>query len=86
MVRPYYLFHCDFVRGTDHFRTKIKDTIDIIGKMWGDTERMCIPDYVVDLPDGTGKARVMPPYLKDLQRDTATFQTFGENIVKLRIN
>ena len=86
MVRPYYLFHCDFVEGTDHFRTDIKKGIDIIERMWGDTGGMCIPDYVVDLPDGMGKARVVPSHLKDIKKDTATFQTFEGNIVRLQIN
>ncbi len=84
MVRPYYLFHCDFVKGTDHFRTEIKHGIDIIDKMWGDTGGMCIPRYVVDLPDGMGKARVMPPHLKGLREGTALFQSFQGKFVNIK--
>ena len=86
MVRPYYLFHCDFVKGTDHFRTGIKQGIDIIDKMWGDVGGMCIPRYVVDLPGGMGKARVIPPHMKKLQNDTARFQTFDGKDIKIRIS
>ncbi len=83
MVRPYYLFHCDFVQGTDHFRTKIQKGIDIIDKMWGHTGGMCIPNYVVDLPAGLGKARVMPPHMAKLSESMALFKTFEGKTVKL---
>ncbi len=85
MVRPYYLFHCDFVKGTDHFRADIRHGIDIIDRMWGDTGGMCIPTYVVDLPDGLGKARVVPPHLKDLQEDMAVFRSFEGKEIRIRI-
>ena len=86
MVRPYYLFHCDFVKGTDHFRTDIRKGIDIMEKMWGDTGGMCIPRYVVDLPGGMGKARVMPSDLERLDQDVAIFKTFEGRVIKLRLS
>ncbi len=85
MVRPYYLFHCDFVAGTDHFRTTIKKGVDIIEKMWGHVGGMCIPNYVIDLPEGLGKARLMPAHLKGIEDGFSTFQTFEGHIVRLEI-
>ncbi len=86
MVRPYYLFHCDFVEGTDHFRTSISCGIEIIEKMWGHTGGMCIPNYVVDLPGGLGKARLMPSHLKKVEKDNLIFQTFEGKLMRLQID
>jgi lysine 2,3-aminomutase len=54
-VRPYYLFQCDPVRGTDHFRADIRKGMDIMDKLWKSTSGLCIPRYVADLPGGRGK-------------------------------
>jgi lysine 2,3-aminomutase len=54
-VRPYYLFQCDPVRGTDHFRVDIGQGIDIMEKLSRHISGLCIPRYVVDLPGGRGK-------------------------------
>lgn len=54
-VRPYYLFQCDPVRGTDHFRADIQNGMDIMDKLWKSTSGICIPRYVADLPGGRGK-------------------------------
>ena len=34
-VRPYYLFHCDPVRGADHFRTTIARGVELIESLRG---------------------------------------------------
>ena len=54
-VRPYYLFQCDPVRGTDHFRVDIGQGIDIMDKLSRHVSGLCVPRYVVDLPGGRGK-------------------------------
>jgi len=82
MVRPYYLFHCDAARGTDHFRTSINTGIGIMQKLWGETGGLCIPRYVVDLPSGGGKAPVMPSFLLQSDGDTAVFRTSEGKIMK----
>ena len=82
MVRPYYLFHCDAVRGTDHFRTDIRKGVEIIQELWGKIGGLCIPNYVVDLPDGGGKAMMVPSYLLELSEERAIFRTFEGNIVR----
>ena len=82
MVRPYYLFHCDAARGTDHFRTSIETGIRIMQKLWGETGGLCIPKYVVDLPRGGGKAPVMPSFLLHSDGDIAIFRTSEGKIMK----
>ncbi len=82
MVRPYYLFHCDAVTGTDHFRTSIDSGIRIMMKLWGNTGGLCLPRYVVDLPSGGGKAPVMPSFLIGTEGSIAFFRTSEGSIMK----
>lgn len=81
-VRPYYLFHCDPVKGTDHFRTSLSKGIEIMENLWGEIGGLCIPHYVVDLPDAGGKALLMPNYLIALDGDEAIFRTQNNRIIK----
>jgi len=62
-VRPYYLFQCDEVRGTEHLRTPVETGIKIIDGMRGRTSGLAIPTFVVDLPDGGGKVPLQPNYV-----------------------
>lgn len=54
-VRPYYLFQCDPVRGTDHFRVDLGEGQAMMETLWHDISGLCLPRYVVDLPGGRGK-------------------------------
>ena len=62
-VRPYYLFQCDEVQGTDHLRTTIDTGIKIIEGMRGFTSGLAVPNYVIDLPQGGGKVTLQPNYM-----------------------
>jgi len=64
-VRPYYLHHPDVVRGTGHFRTSIKEGLNIIKSLRGHISGMGIPHYVIDLPGGGGKIPLLPEYIKE---------------------
>ena len=33
-VRPYYLFHCDPVKGCGHFRTEINQALTMMEEIW----------------------------------------------------
>ncbi|MBI4640527.1 MAG: lysine 2,3-aminomutase, partial [Candidatus Tectomicrobia bacterium] len=61
-VRPYYLFQCDLVVGSEHLRTTVDKGIEIIEKLRGHTTGYAVPTYVVDLPGGGGKIPVQPEY------------------------
>ncbi len=63
-VRPYYLYHCDPVQGTAHFRTHIYKGVDIIRGLRGFTSGYAVPTYVVDAPGGGGKIPLMPDYVQ----------------------
>jgi lysine 2,3-aminomutase len=62
-VRPYYLFQCDEVQGTEHLRTPVEAGIEIIEGMRGHTSGLAVPTFVVDLPQGGGKVSLQPNYM-----------------------
>jgi len=81
MVRPYYLFQCDTVMGCEHFRTPLSAGIAIIDRMWCRVGGMCVPRFVVDLPNGRGKAVAAPASLLHYEDGKALFRTFqGEKV------
>ncbi|MCM8796905.1 MAG: KamA family radical SAM protein, partial [Candidatus Omnitrophica bacterium] len=62
-VRPYYIYQCDPVKGTQHFRTPVAVGINIIEKLRGHTSGYAVPVYVIDGPGGGGKIPVGPNYI-----------------------
>ncbi len=62
-VRPYYIYQCDLVRGTQHFRTPVSVGINIIEKLRGHTSGYAVPVYVIDAPGGGGKIPIGPNYI-----------------------
>jgi len=62
-VRPYYLFQCDEVQGTEHFRTPVETGVRIVQGMRGHTSGLAVPTFVVDLPQGGGKVSLQPNYV-----------------------
>lgn len=61
-VRPYYLFQCDPIIGSAHFRTSIETGKKIMDGLRGHTSGLAIPYYVIDTPGGGGKVPVLPDY------------------------
>ncbi|MFH0925457.1 MAG: KamA family radical SAM protein [bacterium] len=83
-VRPYYLFQCDPVVGTGHFRTSIEKGVEIIKGMRGFTSGLCIPTFVVDGPHGQGKVSLQPNYIVKKKKGCTVFRGYkGENFVYL---
>ena len=76
-VRPYYLFHCDPVKGTAHFRTSISRGVEIIEAMRGFTSGLAIPTYVVDAVDGGGKIPVGPDYVVKKSAEKITLKNYA---------
>ncbi len=61
-VRPYYLYQCDPIAGSGHFRTTLEEGLDIMKALRGYTSGYSIPTYVVDAPGGGGKIPILPEY------------------------
>jgi lysine 2,3-aminomutase len=75
-VRPYYLFHCDPVKGVGHFRTPISRGMDIIEKMRGHTSGLAVPTFVVDAIDGGGKIPLQPRYIVGREGDRFVLRNY----------
>jgi lysine 2,3-aminomutase len=61
-VRPYYLYQCDLVEGSGHFRTPVAKGVEIIEGLRGHTSGYAVPTFVVDAPGGGGKIPFTPNY------------------------
>jgi lysine 2,3-aminomutase len=59
-VRPYYLYQCDPIRGSAHFRTPVEKGLELISQLRGHTTGYAVPHYVVDAPGGGGKIAMLP--------------------------
>jgi lysine 2,3-aminomutase len=59
-VRPYYLYQCDPISGSAHFRTSINKGLEIIAGLRGFTTGYGVPTFVVDAPGGGGKIPLIP--------------------------
>ncbi|HBS88229.1 MAG: lysine 2,3-aminomutase [Bacteroidetes bacterium GWF2_38_335] len=62
-VRPYYLYQCDPILGSGHFRTTVQKGLEIIKGLRGFTSGYAIPTYVIDAPGGGGKIPLLPNYV-----------------------
>ena len=62
-VRPYYLYQCDPISGSGHFRTPVEKGLEIIQGLRGHTTGYAIPTYVIDAPGGGGKIPLLPEYV-----------------------
>lgn len=59
-VRPYYLYQCDPISGSGHFRTSVAKGLEIIAGLRGHTTGYAVPTLVVDAPGGGGKIPLLP--------------------------
>jgi lysine 2,3-aminomutase len=59
-VRPYYLYQCDPISGSSHFRTSVSKGLEIIEGLRGHTTGYAVPTYVIDAPGGGGKIPLQP--------------------------
>jgi lysine 2,3-aminomutase len=62
-VRPYYLYQCDLIPGSGHFRTTVRKGLEIIKGLRGFTSGYAIPTFVIDAPGGGGKIPLLPDYV-----------------------
>ncbi len=61
-VKPYYMYQCDPIIGSSHFRTPVSRGLEIIEALRGWTSGYAIPQYVIDAPGGGGKIPLLPDY------------------------
>ncbi|MEM4244801.1 MAG: KamA family radical SAM protein [Candidatus Nanoarchaeia archaeon] len=73
-VKPYYIYQADMVKGTDHFRTKVEDGINLIGQVIGHTSGLCVPHFVVD--GAGGKTPLLPHYLQYIDDEIVILKNY----------
>ncbi len=83
-VRPYYLFQCDEVQGTEHLRTPVETGISIIEGMRGHTSGLAIPAFVIDLPSGGGKVPLQPDYVLSHTKERLILRNYQGRIITFR--
>jgi len=71
-VRPYYIYQCDPIPGSAHFRTELNKGIEIIKGLRGYTTGYAVPHFVVDAPGGGGKIPILPYSIKSIDKDGIT--------------
>ena len=71
MVRviPYYIYQCDPIPGSEHFRTTVEKGLEIMKGLRGWTSGYAIPHYVIDAPGGGGKIPILPNYVKEINEN-----------------
>jgi lysine 2,3-aminomutase len=62
-VRPYYLYQCDPIRGSAHFRTTVEKGLEIVEGLRGHTTGYATPIFAVDAPGGGGKIQLAPDFI-----------------------
>ena len=81
-VRPYYLYQCDPITGSAHFRTPIAKGLEIIRGLRGFTSGYAVPTYVVDAPGGGGKIPLMPDYVVGREDDALVLKNYENGIYR----
>lgn len=76
-VRPYYIYQCDPVKGTAHFRTPVAKGLAIMEHLRGHMTGYAVPTYVIDAPGGGGKIPVSPNYITQLQDGQWTLRNYA---------
>jgi len=80
LVKPYYLYQCDPVIGSAHFRTTIEKGLEIIHGLRGFTSGYAVPHYVIDAPGGGGKIPILPDYMIGRNGDHVILKNYEGHI------
>lgn len=75
-VRPYYLYQCDPVVGSAHFRTPVQAGLEIVQALRGRTSGYAVPQFVIDAPGGGGKVALMPDAIAGRDGDDLLIRNF----------
>lgn len=75
-VKPYYLYQCDPISGSAHFRTPVSKGLEIIEGLRGHTTGYAVPTFVIDAPGGGGKIPLQPNYVLGRDGDWLLLRNF----------
>ncbi len=75
-VKPYYLYQCDPIRGSAHFRTTVDKGIEILHALRGHTTGYATPMFCIDAPGGGGKILIAPDSVVGRDGDDLLLRNF----------
>jgi lysine 2,3-aminomutase len=75
-VKPYYLYQCDPIVGSSHFRTPVRKGLEMIQGLRGHTSGYAVPSYVIDAPAGGGKIPLLPEYVVGRDGDDLVLRNY----------
>ncbi len=79
-IHPYYIYHCDPVKGAEHFLVPLKKEIAIMTKLRANLSGIACPTHVIDTPNGSGK---IPVPLNFWQFDQKSFADYEGKLINL---
>jgi lysine 2,3-aminomutase len=74
-IRPYYIFHCDPVVGSEHFIVPLEKEVEIMTELRKNLSGIAYPFFVIDTPNGSGK---VPVPLNFWKFDNKSFTDFED--------
>jgi lysine 2,3-aminomutase len=75
-VKPYYLYQCDPVVGTSHFRVPVEKGLELMRGLIGHTTGYAVPTFCVDAPGGGGKIPLLPDQSLERHGDQILLRNF----------
>jgi lysine 2,3-aminomutase len=81
-VRPYYIYQCDPILGSGHFRTPVEKGLEIIQGLRGHTTGYAVPAYVIDTPGGGGKIPLLPESVVGRDGDDLVLRNYEGRIFR----
>jgi lysine 2,3-aminomutase len=81
-VKPYYLYQCDPIRGSAHFRAGVDKGLEIIKALRGHTTGYATPLFVIDAPGGGGKIQLAPDPVVGRDGDDLLLRNFEGKIYR----
>jgi lysine 2,3-aminomutase len=81
-IKPYYLYQCDPIKGSGHFRTPVHKGLEIIQSLRGHTTGYACPIFVVDAPGGGGKILLAPDAVAGRNGDDLLLRNFEGKIYR----
>jgi lysine 2,3-aminomutase len=81
-VKPYYLYQCDPVSGSSHFRTPVSKGLEIMEGLRGHTTGYANPTFVIDAPGGGGKIPLQPNSVVGRDGDDLLLRNFEGGVFR----
>ena len=81
-VKPYYLYQCDPISGSAHFRTSVAKGLEIIHGLRGHTTGYAVPTYVIDAPNGGGKIPLLPDHVLGRDGDDLLLTNYENQVFR----